>query len=350
MPRAIWNGSISFGLVTIPVKLYSAVSRKSVSFNQLDERTGSRIKYKKVSAADGSEVTSDDIVRAYEYAKGQYVLVSDEEIQSVAPKAGRSIDIEAFVGLEEIDPMWFDGSYYLAPADGFEKAYLLLVEAMGEEGRVALARFVRGNKQYLAAIRPEGNHLQLATMVYADEIVPATDIPEFEKLDDVELTEAEMAMARQLISSLEATFDPEQYHDTHREQLVALLERKAAGEEIVTTVPEIDDTKVVDLLAALEASVAAAKAGRADRGGSAETEATKPASKAAASKKTSAKAASKKGPSKKAASATKATVKKTAASKAAAKKATAKTKAAAKRAAAAKTADELDDVAEQKSA
>jgi DNA end-binding protein Ku len=285
VPRAIWNGSISFGLVTIPVKLYNAVSRKSVRFNQLDDRTGSRIKYAKISAADGSEVSQNNIVRGYEYTKGQYILVSDEEIQSVAPKAGRSVDIEAFVGLEEIDPMWFDGSYYVAPAEGFEKAYRLLVEAMSEEGRVALARFVRSNKQYLAAIRPNHNHLQLATMVYADEIVPATDIPEFEGLDEVELTEGEMAMARQLIGSLATQFDPQHYRDTHREELVALLERKAAGEEIVTAVPEVDDGKVVDLLAALEASVAAAKAGRSDRDVPTKK---KPAKKATAQKRKSA--------------------------------------------------------------
>jgi DNA end-binding protein Ku len=178
----------------------------------------------------------------------------------------------------------------VAPAEGFEKAYRLLVEAMNEEGRVALARFVRSNKQYLAAIRPNDNHLQLATMVYADEIVPATDIPEFEGLDDVELTEAEMAMARQLIGSLVTTFDPAQYRDTHREDLVSLLERKAAGEEIVTSVPEVDDAKVVDLLAALEASVAAAKAGRSDRA----TTSSKP--KKASTKK---KASAKKAPAKK---------------------------------------------------
>jgi len=291
VPRAIWSGSISFGLVTIPIKLYNAVSRKTVRFNQLDGRSGSRIKYQKVSASDGTEVPADSIVRGYEYTKGQYVLVNDEEIQSVAPKAGRSVDIEAFVGLEEIDPIWFDGAYYVAPAEGFEKAYMLLVEAMDEEGRVALARFVRSNKQYLAAIRPHDGYLQLATMVYADEIVPASNIPEFERLADVELSEAEMAMARQLIGSLHATFEPEKYRDTHREELVALLERKAAGEEIVTVVPEVDDANVVDLLAALEASVAAAKAGRSRRGSGTRKAAGK---KAAAKKPTARKSGSKK--------------------------------------------------------
>ena len=296
VPRAVWSGSISFGLVTIPIKLYNAVSRKTVRFNQLDERSGSRIKYLKVSASDGSEVPPESIVRGYEYTKGQYVLVSDTEIQSMAPKAGRSVEIDAFVGLEEIDPIWFDGAYYVAPAEGFEKAYRLLVEAMDEEGRVALAKFVRSNKQYLAAIRPHEGYLQLATMVYADEIVPATDITEFERLADVELSEPEMAMARQLIGSLTATFDPEKYRDTHREDLVALLERKAAGEEIVTAIPEVDDAKVVDLLAALEASVAAAKAGRSSRGegSKASTVRKSAAKKSGAKKKSSTKTRAKK--------------------------------------------------------
>ena len=312
MPRAIWNGSISFGLVTIPVKLYNRVSRKSVSFNQLDDRTMSRIKYKKVSAADGSEVPSENLVRGFEYAKGQYVLVSDEEIQSVAPKAGRAVDIEAFVDLGEIDPMSFDGAYYVAPHDGFEKSYRLLAAAMEDEGKVAIARFVRSNKQYLAAIRPQDGHLQLATLVYADEMVAPDSIPEFETLADIEVTEAELTMAKQLIGSLEADYVPENYRDTHRDELTELLQRKAAGEEIVTSAPEVDDGKVVDLLAALEASVAAAKAARSDEGG-------------ASKKKT---AGAKK----------KATKKKAASSKAAAKKAAAKKKAPAKKAAARKSA------------
>lgn len=302
MPRAIWNGSISFGLVTIPVKMYNAVSRKSVSFNQLDERTMSRIKYKKVSAADGSEVPSDKIVRGFEYAKGQYVLVSDEEIQSVAPKAGRAIDIEAFVDITDIDPMSFDGSYHLAPAEGFEKAYRLLSEAMEQEGKVAIARFVRSNKQLLAAIRPNSGRMELATLVYADEMVSPSAIPELEAVGDVEVTDAELEMAKQLIASLEREFEPAQYSDTHRNELMALLERKAAGEEVVMSVPEVDDGKVVDLLAALEASVAAAKASRASGGAEADDGSKKPAMKSGAKKTATKKRAAKKATAKKTAS------------------------------------------------
>ncbi len=264
MPRAVWNGSISFGLVTIPVKLFTAVSKKTVRFNQLDERTGSRIKLKKVSAADGEEVTQNNIVRGYEYAKGQYVLVDDEELQALMPKASRTIDIEAFVEQSDIDPVFYDSAYHVAPAEGFEKPYKLLVEAMGEGGKVAVARFVRQNKQYLAAIRPKAGVMQLSTMVYSDELNRVGDIEEFDALAEVEISEAELDMARQLIGSLEADFDPESFHDTHREQLMDLLQRKAAGEEVVTEVVAAEDDKVVDLLAALEASVAAAKANRGD--------------------------------------------------------------------------------------
>jgi DNA end-binding protein Ku len=263
MPRAIWNGSISFGLVTIPVKLYSAVSKKAIRFNQLDSRSGSRIKMKRVSAADGADVESDDIVRGYEYMKGQYVIIDDEELQSVMPKASRTVDIEAFVDLADIDPVFCDSAYHVAPAAGFEKPYKLLTEAMDDQNKVAIARFVRQNKQYLAAIRPKGGLLHLSTMVYSDEISAASDIDEFETLDDIEISEPEREMARQLISSLEADFDADSFHDTHREQLMDLLNKKAAGEEIVTEVIAAEDDKVIDLLAALEASVAAAKAARA---------------------------------------------------------------------------------------
>jgi len=263
VPRAIWNGSISFGLVTIPVKLYNAVSRKSVHFNQLDDRTGARIKYQKVSAADGEEVPNEHIVRGYEYAKGQYVTIDDEELAAVTPAAQRTIDIEAFVELDEINPILYDGAYYAAPVEGFDKPYKLLVEALGAEKRVAVARFVRANKQYLAALWPQDGRLMLSTMVWADELVEPAAIEELEGIDDVKLSDAELAMATQLVDSLASRFDPDEYHDTYRNELVALLERKAAGEEVVTVGPvAADEGRVVDLMAALEASVAAAKAAR----------------------------------------------------------------------------------------
>lgn len=265
MPRAVWSGAISFGLVTIPVKLYNAVSRKSISFNQLDERTGSRIKYRKGSAETGEEVPAEQIVRAWEFTKGSYVLVDEDELETFAPKGGKAIGIEAFVGLDEIDPVVWDQSYYAVPEPGFEKAYVLLLRALERSGRVAICTFVRGSKQHLAAIRPNGDKLDISTLVWADEVVSPTAIEELDAVGDVELSDAELAMADQLIDQLVAGFDHTSFHDTYREQVLDLLRRKAEGEEIVAlpTATGGDDT-VLDLLAALEASVAAAKAGRAD--------------------------------------------------------------------------------------
>ncbi|MEM8903570.1 MAG: Ku protein [Actinomycetota bacterium] len=302
MPRAVWNGAISFGLVTIPVKLYNAVSRKAVRFNQIDERTTARVKYQKVSADTGEEVPSEHIVRAWEFAKGQYVVVDDDELAALAPKGGKAISIEAFVPLDQIDPVLWDSSHYAAPDPGFEKAYALLLRALERSGRVAVAEFVRGGKQYLAAIRPNAGKLDVCTMVWADEVVEADAIEGLDAVSDVEISDAELAMADQLIEQLIGDFDHDAYHDTYREEVVALLQRKAAGEEIVApTATAAEDDKVVDLLAALEASVAAAKASRAgdeaddgNQAAPAEPEtarAEKPAAKKRATKKRSAKKA-----------------------------------------------------------
>jgi DNA end-binding protein Ku len=258
----MWSGAISFGLVNVPVKLYNAVSRKSVSFNQIDRRTQSRIKYKKVSAADGEEVPSQEIVKGYELSTGEYVLIDDEELANLDPEATRSVDIEEFVELSDIDPVFYDAAYYLAPDKGAAKAYKLLASAMEETGKVALARFVMRTKQYLAAIRARDGMLVLSTMVYADEVNEPLEIPELDDLTTVDVSERERKMAEQLIESLSAAFKPEQYHDTYREQVLDLIERKAAGEEIIAAPAAPAAEKVVDLMAALEASVAAAKESR----------------------------------------------------------------------------------------
>jgi DNA end-binding protein Ku len=258
----MWSGAISFGLVNVPVKLYNAVSRKSVSFNQIDRRTQSRIRYKKVSAADGEEVPSQEIVKGYELSTGEYVLIDDEELANLDPEATRSVDIEEFVELADIDPVFYDAAYYLAPDKGAAKAYKLLASAMEETGKVALARFVMRTKQYLAAIRARDGMLVLSTMVYADEVNEPLEIPELDELTGVEVSERERLMAEQLIESLSAAFKPEQYHDSYREQVLDLIERKAAGEEIIAAPAAPAAEKVVDLMAALEASVAAAKESR----------------------------------------------------------------------------------------
>ncbi|MDH4143955.1 MAG: Ku protein [Acidimicrobiia bacterium] len=263
MARAIWSGAISFGLVSIPVKLYNAVSRKSVSFNQIDGRTGSRVRQKLVSAADGDEVPRDEIVKGYNLGGDQYVIISEDELASVMPVAQRSIDLEEFVDLAEIDPVFYDSAYHLVPEKAAIKPYKLLSEAMEEAGKVGVARFVMRSKSYVAAIRPAGGHLMLSTMVYADELNDVDELPELEDLAKVEVSDRERAMATQLIENLAAEFDPTKYHDTYRVQLLEMIDRKAAGEtQLAPAAAVADDSRVVDLLAALEASVAEAKAAR----------------------------------------------------------------------------------------
>lgn len=262
MPRAIWSGSISFGLVNIPVKLYSAINRKSVRFNQIDSNTGSRVRYRKVSAETGDEVSNDDIVKGYELPSGDYVTVTDEELAQFDPKATRSIDIEEFVDLSEIDPIMYDSAYRLAPDKAAVKHYALLAQAMEKANKVGIARVVMRTKQYLCAIRPQNGALVLSTMVYADEINPPSAIPELAEVAEVEVNDKELAMADQLIESLTDTFEPEKYEDTYRERVLEIIERKAAGEEDLVATPEPEEDKVIDLMAALEASVSAAKAAR----------------------------------------------------------------------------------------
>jgi DNA end-binding protein Ku len=265
MPRAIWSGSISFGLVNIPVKLFNAVSRKSVSFNQIDKRTGARIKYQKVSAADGSEVPNDAIVKGYELASGDFVLIDDDELAALDPEAARTIDIEEFVDLAEIDPIFYDSAYYLAPDKATAKPYALLATAMEQAQKVGIARMVMRQKQYLAAVRPKDGMLVLSTMVYDDEVNSPEDIRELSDLESVDVSDKELSMAEALIESLSAEFKPEQFMDTHRNQVLELIERKAAGEtERVTAPVAASSDKVVDLMAALEASVKAAKESRAN--------------------------------------------------------------------------------------
>jgi len=261
MPRAIWSGSISFGLVNIPVKLYSAVSRKTVHFNQLDARTNARIKQKRVSSDDGAEVPYEQIVKGYELASGSYVVVTDEELAALDPKAQRTIDVDEFVDLADIDPIFYDSAYYLAP-DQAAKPYALLAEAMEQSGKVGIAHFVMRTKQYLAAVRPKDGLLLLSTMVYADEVNAPAEIPELADLDDVDIPARELDMARQLIDSLSTDFEPDKFEDDYRNAVLDLIERKAAGEEVVAPAAAMEPDKVIDLMAALEASVAAAKQSR----------------------------------------------------------------------------------------
>lgn len=285
MPRAIWSGAISFGLVSVPVKLFSAVSRKTVRFNQLDSRTNSRVKQKRVNV-EGEEVPYEQIVKGYEVTKDSYVIVTEDELASLSPKASRMIDITDFVSEADIDPVFYDSAYYLVPDELARKSYALLAKSMEDSGRVAIASFVMRTKQYLVAIRPSEGTLMMSTMVYADELVAADDVPGLEELAEIDVTEAELAMAGQLIDSLTAEFEPGKYIDTYREKVMDLLESKASGEVQTIEAPAAaDDAAVIDLLAALEASVTAAKESRKSGADGAAKPAKKKTRKAASKRK-----------------------------------------------------------------
>jgi len=264
MARSIWSGAISFGLINVPIKLYSAVSRKTVRFNQLNAETGARIQQKRVDPTTGEEVGYDQLVKGYELTKDRYVVITQEELDSLDPVKTRTIDIEDFVDLEEIDPIYYDHPYYLVPDKGAAKAYGLLLSAMRESGKVAIARIVLRTKEQLVAIRPAGEVLMMETMVFADEVVPASDIEDLPEAEALQASEREVKMAQQLIDSLSTDFDPSRYADTYREKVLDLVERKAQGEEIAVQ-PEADKpAQVPDLMAALEASLAAVRSGPGD--------------------------------------------------------------------------------------
>ena len=262
MPRAIWSGAISFGLVNVPVKLFSATSPKNVRFNQLNAKTGARIRQKRVDASTGEEVPYEDIVKGYELAPERYVLIEPEELDALDPKVTHTIDVEAFVNLDEIDPIFYDSTYYLAPATGGARPYRLLLEALEAENKVAIAKVVLRSKQQLCALRPIGEVLTLSTMLWGDEV----NSPEtLDGLDAAEpASEKELKMARQLIGMQAASFDPKDYKDEYRERVLALIEQKANGEEITPPPATEEDTPVPDLMAALEASLAAVRSGSGD--------------------------------------------------------------------------------------
>ena len=258
MARAIWSGAISFGLVNIPVKLFSAVSKKTVRFHQIDAESGVRVRQKRVGP-DGDEIPYEQIVKGYEIGPERYVTISPEELEALEPQKTRTIDIEDFVDLEEIDPIYYDHPYYLAPDTGAAKAYQLLVDAMEDAGKVAIARVVIRSKENLVAIRPRDGVLAMETMLFADEVVPTDSLDEMTTDGNVKTSDRELTMARQLIDSLSADFEPEKYHDEYRERVLDLIERKAQGETIVIEEPTAEPEKVPDLMAALEASIAGAK-------------------------------------------------------------------------------------------
>src|SRR5579884_1129636 len=265
MARAIWSGAISFGLVNVPVKLYSATSPKTVRFHQLSGKTGARIKQKRVDPTTDEEVAYEDIVKGYEITPDRYVRIEPEELDALDPKATKTVDIEEFVDLAEIDPIYYDHSYYLAPTAGGAKAYRLLLDAMRESGKVGIGKVVIRSKQQLCALRPTGEVLTLTTMLFGDEVLAPDRLDELESVTEAEATPRELAMAEQLITTLSADFEPEKYHDEYRERVLELIERKASGETITAPVPEEEPAAAPDLMAALEASLAAVRAGGGDQ-------------------------------------------------------------------------------------
>jgi DNA end-binding protein Ku len=257
MPRAIWSGALSFGLVNVPVKLYTAVQQKDVRFHLLHVKDGGRIHMKRYCGAEDREVPLEEIVKGYELSKDRYVALTPEELSALDPQKSRAIEIKDFVALSEIDPIYFETTYYLVPDPPAAKAYRLLGDAMRDAGKVGIASFVLRTREALCCVRPVGDGaLALSTMNRADEIMPISslDLPK-----GGEASERELHMARQLVDSLAGPFEPERYPDVHREQVLALVERKAAGEVIEAPAAEPTPAEVVSLSDALSASLAAAR-------------------------------------------------------------------------------------------
>ena len=259
--RSIWKGVISFGLVTIPVKLYSATEEKDVSFHQVRRSDGSRIKYKRVAAADGEEVAYGDIAKGYELPSGETVILTDDDFRDLPLSTSKAIDVLQFVPLDEVDPIYFAKSYYLEPEKAGHKPYVLLREALEQSGKVAIVKVALRTREALATLRVRDNVFVLETMLWPDEVRP----PDFGFLDeDIEVRPQELAMASSLIETLSGQFDPTQYSDSYREALQAVIDAKVEGREVIAPGGSQPSTgTVLDLMAALRASVEAAKQSQA---------------------------------------------------------------------------------------
>ncbi len=290
----MWTGAISFGMVSVPVKLYSALNRKSVRFHQLSGKTGVRIAQKRVDPSSGEEVPYEDVVKGYEIAPERYVVIEPGELETLQPKKTKTIEIEDFVELSEIDPVFYDHPYYLAPGPGGAKPYRLLLEAMRETGKVAIARVVIRSKEQLVALRPMDDVLGMATMIFADEILPPERLDEVAEAGEIKTTKRELDVAKQLVDSLAGEFEPGRYSDTYRAEVMALIERKAQGEKIaVQPTPDVLASPAPDLMSALKASLEAVRA-REDEHGAPKARKKAPAKKAAAKKAADKKPAAKK--------------------------------------------------------
>jgi DNA end-binding protein Ku len=284
----MWTGAISFGLVMVPVKVYSAVNRKTVRFHQLSAKTGVRVAQKRVDPQTGEEVPYEEIVKGYELSPERYVVIESSELDTLEPTKTKTIEIEDFVELSQIDPIYYDHPYYLVPGPGGAKSYRLLLEAMRETGKVGIARVVMRSKEQLVAIRPMNDVLGMATMLFGDEVISPEKLDEAPDLAEVKTTKRELAIAEQLVDSLAGDFEPGRYRDSYREQVLALIERKAEGKEIAIQPPAEERSEPApDLMGALKASLEAVNA----RGAGA-SKARKPAAaKGSAKKAPAAKAA-----------------------------------------------------------
>jgi len=263
MARAIWSGAINFGLVSVPVKMHTAVKKKDIAFHQIDEKTGARIRNKRVSEKTGREVPYEQIAKGYDVGDDEYVVIEPQELEKLDPEATHTIDIEDFVELEQIDPIYYQQTYFLAPDTGGDKAYTLLHKAMTDAGMVAIGHVVIRTKQYLATIRPYDKALALETMYYPDEIVSLSQIPSLPKGQRV--GDRELKMAKQLIDSLVTEFDPDKYHDEYRKRVEQLIKKKAKGQTITIEETTKETPKVVDLIEALKASVEKGGSSKAKR-------------------------------------------------------------------------------------
>ncbi len=282
MPRAMWKGAISFGLVTIPVSVYPATEEKTLRFNQLHAEDGGRIRMKRTCSIDGEEVPYEEIIKGYEYEKDKYVVLTDDDFDAVPVESSRAIDIVQFVDLEEIDPMLYKKSYYLVPEETGAKAYALLREALQQEGKVGVAKVSFRDKEHLAALRFRDDAFVLETMYWPDEI-RAMDFGDVD-VSKVKVRDQELEMAKSLIESLTSSWSPEGFTDDYRAALLDIVEKKIAGEEIEVVAAE-PTAKVVDLMEALKASVAAAKKKGAAGGEEGAALAKKPAARRPAARK-----------------------------------------------------------------
>jgi DNA end-binding protein Ku len=253
MPRAIWSGAISFGLVNVPVRMYSGIDEHKLHFHYLHSKDDSRIGYEKVCKKEDKPVPDDEIVKAFEYSKGEYVYMTDEDFEAAAAQAEgfKTIDIRDFVPHDEIDPIYFERTYYLGPQDGADKVYRLLVQAMEESGLAAIAKYVMRDKQHLGCLRIRDGLITLEKMYFADEIRPIGEI----KPKSAKVAKQELEMARQLIESLSGSFKPEKYKDTYRDALRAIIKKKRKGEEVHVDTGAEEEERVPDLMEALRASL-----------------------------------------------------------------------------------------------